>query len=160
MPRNARKLAVFAATTALALGGVVMASTTAVGAEPVTDTQMQIKAHPVVGSWSGTVQHQGGSGSIQLAFSSSGSLCLHSGGDGHGTGQGTGTWKSTGASTFTFAVREHLSDNAGNPTGFVDVSQSGKIVGNTLSSSGVSKIYDVNGNFITTANATITATRV
>ncbi|PWK82671.1 hypothetical protein C8D88_113264 [Lentzea atacamensis] len=160
MPRIVRNLAVFASATAVALSGAALASTTAAGAETVTDSQVFIKAHPVVGSWQGTVQHQGGSGPISLNFSSSGSVCLRSGGGSGGHGEGTGTWKSTGTNTFKFTVREYLYDSAGTPTGSVDVNQSGSISGKTLSSSGVSTIYDVNGNFITTAQAKITAARI
>lgn len=160
MPRIVRNLAVFASATALALSGAALASTTAAGAETVTGTQVYIKAHPVVGSWHGTVQHQGGSGPISLNFASSGSVCLRSGGGSGGHGEGTGTWKSTGTNTFKFTVREYLYDSAGKPTGSVDVNQSGSISGNTLSSSGISTIYDVNGKYIATAQATISAARI
>ncbi len=160
MPRIVKNLAVFASAAALALGGAVQMSTTAAGAEAVTDTQVTLKTHAVVGSWQGTVQHQGGSGPISLNFTSSGSVCLRSGDGEHGYGEGTGTWLSTGTKTVKFTVREYLYDNAGNPTGSVDVKQSGSISGSTLSSSGMSTIYDVNGNFIATATASITVVRI
>ncbi|MEV6238711.1 hypothetical protein [Lentzea sp. NPDC051838] len=160
MPRIVKNLALLASAAALALSGAAATSTTAVGAEAVTDTELAIRANPVIGSWQGTVQHQGGSGPISLTFCANGSVSLHSGGGSGGHGEGTGTWTSTGASTFKFKVREILYDTAGNKTGSVDVNQSGKITGNTLNSTGISTIYDVNGNQVAQAQATITATRV
>ncbi|WP_329787031.1 hypothetical protein V1227_19360 [Lentzea sp. DG1S-22] len=160
MPRIVKNLAVFASAAAFALTGAVQPSAAAAGGEPVTSTELKPKFHSVVGAWKGTVQHQGGSGPISLNFASSGSVCLRSGDGEHGYGEGTGTWVSTGTNSVKFTVREYLYDNAGNPTGSVDVRQAGSISGNTLSTSGMSTIYDVSGNFIATAPASITVARI
>ncbi|NGO45076.1 hypothetical protein [Streptomyces ureilyticus] len=113
-----------------------------------------------VGTWEGTVEHADGTGNVTLSFHANGVMCLSSGGGPEGGGQGKGTWSRTGLNAFNYRVRERLFDGDGTTVGYVDVSQKARQNGQTFKSSGISKIYDANNNFLQSAEAKVKVTRV
>ena len=69
----------------------------------------------------------------------------------------TGVWRRTGATTFDYEGREVYKPGPGLP-GYVLIDQHAVIDGDTLSSSGESKVYDPEGNFWKTVQTVVTAT--
>ncbi|MEU5413904.1 hypothetical protein [Streptomyces clavifer] len=145
-----------AASVALAVPAVAGART--VDAAPVA--KAAVSSSTPVGRWQGTVEHANGSGNITLSFHSSGLVCLGSGDSATGGGQGMGVWWPTGTNTFSYRVLEVLREAEGPVTGFVDVNQKATQNVANVSSSGVSKIYDAQGTYLLSANATVTVKRV
>lgn len=110
-----------------------------------------------VGTWKGTVKHGEGSDELTLSFHADGAMCLALTGGG---GAGKGTWRSTGAETFTYEARERLVDGAGTVTGYVDISQQAVRSSAEFHSSGQSKVYDADGEYVGTGEAEVSARQV
>ncbi|MFF1689558.1 MULTISPECIES: hypothetical protein [unclassified Streptomyces] len=136
--------------TAAALLSVV-ATTGAAGAS-------QLCSVSPVGTWSGTVTRPGASDQIQLSFGSSGRACLITT-SGSGTATSTGTWSQSGSEQFNYKIKESLTDENGTATGWIQINQDAVQKGTGFSSSGTSRIYDLNGNLQGSVTSHVTATR-
>ncbi|MGW4233272.1 hypothetical protein ACWEF9_29065 [Streptomyces sp. NPDC004980] len=163
--RIARRVGRVFCATALA-ASVALAVPAVAGARPAATAPASASAASAtsastpVGRWQGTVEHANGSGNITLSFHTSGLVCLGSGDGSTGGGQGMGVWWPTGTDTFSYRVLEILREAEGPVTGFVDVNQKATQNVATVSSSGVSKIYDAQGTYLLSANATVNVKRV
>ena len=110
----------------------------------------------LVGRWAGTVTHGGTTGAIELIFTPSGKACLIT-----DDGVSKGSWKSTGgAGDFNYQIAEPMLDDSGAQIGWIYVDQDTAAVSSTLTSTGMSRIYDMAGNFQFSQAADVDAHRV
>ncbi|MEU1280312.1 hypothetical protein [Streptomyces sp. NPDC005805] len=149
---------ILAPAVGLAAAAVLVAPAGAGAA--ATTNGWHIRASTPVGKWEGTVEHAEGAGNVTLSFHANGVMCLSSGGGPEGGGSGKGAWKRTGVNAFSYKVRERLFQGDGTTVGYVDVNQKAFQSGGTFKSSGISKIYDANNNFLLAAEAKVRVTRV
>jgi hypothetical protein len=162
MPLTTKKLALtfVAAAAAITLAPLGADAATSVTSAPDTAATTETIFTPI-GTWQGTVVHGAGTGNVTLTFFVGGRVCLKSSptdGSGGG-GEGVGTWRATGRNTFTYQLRERTFDKNGTTIGFVDVNQNARQVGRAFTSSGISLIYDVNGNLVGRTESRVTAAR-
>lgn len=145
-----------------ALGLAALGLTTVTGmttpAGPA-DAATAVRSSPV-GVWEGTVRHGEGTDDLVLAFHADGSVCLAVTGvpDG-GRAGGEGSWRATGPDTFSYGVKEWLYDATGAATASVDIDQRAVRSAGTFNSSGVSKIYDAQGAYLSSTEAEVSASR-
>lgn len=104
------------------------------------------------GSYTGTVTRPGASDAITLTFQSNGRACLRT-----VDGLSRGTWTPTGATTFTYKIKEALVGTTGTQTGWIYVDQSAVASGASFTSSGESTITDLAGNYQGTSPASVAA---
>ncbi|MFF1451679.1 hypothetical protein ACFVYF_26600 [Streptomyces sp. NPDC058274] len=134
------------AAAAAALGSLMVLPASAQGAN--------VKASTPVGSWEATVTRPGATENVQLFFSHAGKACLLTSG-----GESVGTWSPTGVNSFNFRIKEALADADGTQTGWVYINQYAAQVGSHFNSSGVSNIYDLNGNNVGSVVSKLAGTR-
>jgi hypothetical protein len=70
---------------------------------------------------------------------------------------GAGTWATTGPDRFSYRIAEPLLADGGAYTGWVDIRQDAVLAGDRLTSSGVSRVYDAEGNERYAVPVTVTA---
>jgi hypothetical protein len=106
-----------------------------------------------IGTWSAAVVVDGTQfPQATMLFNTAGSLSIAT-----PVSLATGAWRSTGTTTFDWEGREVYQPGDGLP-GYVIIDQHGVIDGDTLNSSGESKVYDQEGNFWKTVHTVVTAT--
>jgi hypothetical protein len=111
-------------------------------------------ASPIAfGTYTGSVTRPGASDAIALTFQSNGQACLRT-----VDGLSRGTWAPTGATTFTYKIKEALVGTTGTQTGWIYVDQSAVATGPSFTSEGNSTITDLAGNYQGTSPASVAAT--
>jgi hypothetical protein len=134
------------------------ATATTAAATPATASAQEAQVHrgsTPVGLWTGTVSHGGTTGSLQLAFSRTGKACLYT-----SDGESFGTWARTGDDQFSYAILEPLIDNTtGQQTGWIHINQDAVQERGVFNSSGISVLYDLNGNLIGSVQSSVAVQR-
>ncbi|MFI0982682.1 hypothetical protein ACH4SP_37440 [Streptomyces sp. NPDC021093] len=152
--RTTLRLAACAALGLTLTAGVTTPAGAATRATTVRSVQ-SVQSVPI-GTWQGTVTHGTGSDELTLSFHADGLVCLKLIG---GLGSGTGKWRPTGLSTFSYEIRELIFAADGTLTGQVDINQQAVQQATTFQSSGISKIYDAQGNYLGSGEAKVSMRR-
>ncbi len=115
-------------------------------------------ADALVGSWSGTVSHDGEVDEYTIAFAEDGSLTLTTK---KSTGQGT--WSATGEGTFRYTVREQFNLDVGqqSPNGkaaaYLQIDIEARRSGDTFAGTGTAEVHGPDGSVIYSTTAETTA---
>ena len=143
-PRRRARPATALAGAALVAGALLIGSGSATAAP----------ASGLVGTWSATVNRQGITNTATFVFTASGRFCLRT-----EASDGAGRYVSRG-DYLAYQADEKLRDPAtGAPAGTVKVNQVGRQQGASLSSQGLSIVYDVAGKRTGQVVSKVTATR-
>ncbi|HZR52778.1 MAG TPA: hypothetical protein VFB06_25100 [Streptosporangiaceae bacterium] len=106
-----------------------------------------------IGTWSAAVVVDGTQfPQATMLFNTAGSLSIAT-----PVSLATGVWHRTGTTTFDWEGREVYQPGPGLP-GYVLINQHAALDGDTLTSSGESKVYDQDGNFWKTVHTVVTGT--
>ena len=134
------------------------AAVTTVAATGSTASAQEVKVlsdSTPVGLWVDTVSREGVTDNLQIAFSSTGEACLYT-----SDGESVGTWESTRGEHFSYAILEALIDNTtGQHTGWILINQYAVQERGVIDSSGVSDVFDLNGNLIASVTSTVSVQR-
>ncbi|MEU0074322.1 hypothetical protein ABZ027_33010 [Streptomyces sp. NPDC006332] len=112
------------------------------------------------GVWDATVDLPDSSHRATLSFTVDGKACIALGGPGEVSGTGSGTWWPTAKNRFSFRIPHGLYDPQGTFLGSVEVNQLAHQVGDTFTSSGISRIFAPDGTPTGTATAEVSADRI
>lgn len=103
----------------------------------------------LVGSWSGTVTHDGEVDEYTVTFAEDGSLKLRT-----TKSTGSGEWSSTGQGSFRFTFREVFNPDVGqhSPNGkraaYIQIDIAAQRFGSTYTGSGTAEVYGTDGSVI------------
>lgn len=101
-------------------------------------------ASDVVGAWHGTVTRPDVVEPNRITFHADGTLLLTAGEQGGG-GRGDGEWRLTDSGELAWTCHEELHGPDGTPFGHVEIDQRGSVTGGVLATSGVSRVFDLDG---------------
>lgn len=105
------------------------------------------------GTWVAQVARPEATNEVGLHFTADGVAFLY------GTANGVGTWSVDGDGTLRFQIREPVFDGDGNFLVRVDISQTGRVSGGSLSTQGESSVFGNDGNPLRKLPVTVTGIR-